>query len=85
MAKYADIPITVASPPTEGECTVTYFVEWRPVGQVGWNLLNGNGFTDDKPFRIEPLSPSADYEVRVTRNCCNGLSNFTTQAFTTPA
>lgn len=85
MAKYADIPITVASPVPDGECTSSYFVEYKVTGDEGYTLLNGVGTTFDNPIRVEPLIAATSYDYRITRNCCNGQSNATTGTFTTPA
>lgn len=85
MAKYADIDINIASPPVDEECTTSYYVEYRIIGELGWTLLNGVGYTTNNPIRIEPLAPSTDYEYRITRNCCNSQSATTEGSFTTPA
>lgn len=83
MAKFATIPITVASPVPDGECTSSYFVEYKLTGSEGYTLLNGVGTTFDNPIIIEPLVPSTSYDYRITRNCCNGQSAASTGTFVT--
>lgn len=85
MAKYYDQTITVASPVPDGECTSSYFVQYKVDGDAGWTLLNGVGTTFDNPFRVEPLAPLTQYVIRVTRNCCNGQNNYSEISITTPA
>ena len=85
MAKIATIPITIASPPDEAECTSNYFVRYRLTGDESWTLLNGTGYTIDNPILIQPLAASTSYDYEITRNCCNGQNAPTTGTFTTDA
>lgn len=84
MAQKAILPITISSPPIEGECTSSLYVEYRETGALGWQLLNGIGYTTDNPVVIQPLNDGTNYQYKITRNCCNGQQSVKEGTFTTP-
>lgn len=69
----AEIPVTVASPVPDDECTFYYIVEYKLSGDTGYTSFN----TSDNPIVIQPLVSDSSYDVRVTRVCCNGISSGT--------
>lgn len=85
MAKFQEIDVAVSSPIPPEECTESYFVQYKVVGDAGWTLLNGVGYTVLNPILVQPLAPETDYVVQVTRNCCNNQNATSEITFTTPA
>lgn len=69
--KRVSIPITNEA--DEDGCTQYYQVRYRRVGFTVWETLYPNPI--QSPIVIERLPASTDYEVEVTRVCCNGESS----------
>lgn len=73
--KKITIPITVSSPPVDGDCTYYYFVEYKLSGDTAYSSFQ----TTDNPIVIQPVVSGSTYNVRITRYCCNGaVSSATT-------
>lgn len=81
MAKLVSIPITIASPAVDDECTQYYLVEWKLTGDVAWSSMG----TTDNPIEIPNLAAATDYDIRITRYCCNGDIKTSETTYTTSA
>lgn len=67
MARKITIPITDHD--AAGVCTAQYTVQYRKSGQTGWNTNT----TLLQPIEITNLEDDTLYEVRVIRECCDGI------------
>lgn len=72
MAKNITIPILFSSPVAEGECTTSYFVEWKRDTDSEWNT---DTQVNPDEVVITNLDDSTTYNIRITRFCCGGLQS----------
>lgn len=52
----------------DSNCTLFYTVEYKPSTETAYNTFTYNA----NPILIENLSDATIYDIRITRNCCNG-------------
>ena len=65
------MPYKTSIPITDSECATSFGVEIKKASDIVWQPL------DDQfaiPIVIENLLDSTDYNVRITRRCCNGVN-----------
>jgi hypothetical protein len=67
MAKKITIPLT----DHEANCTGYYLVEYKLTGATGYNSFTSH--TDQ--VQINNLADDSTYDVRITRQCCNGSTS----------
>lgn len=67
MARQITIPITDTP-----DCVEYYIVEWRLAGEAGYTN-SFNSYT--APIVITNLLDNTEYDFRITRVCCNGVSS----------
>ena len=73
------VNITVTN---DAECTNFYLVEYKKSFETVYTTLTPN--PTSSPFQILGLDVCQEYNVRITRRCCNGQnSNIETTSFTT--
>lgn len=73
------VNITVTN---DEECTNFYLVEYKKSFETVYTTLIPN--PTSSPFQILGLDVCQEYNVRITRRCCNGQnSNIETTSFTT--
>lgn len=70
MTKKITIPITNHSSPTV--CTQYYTVSYRLNGEVNYTTLPPVYMPD---IEISNLFPSATYNIRIVRHCCDGIQS----------
>lgn len=67
MARKITIPITDHGTP--GVCSVYYSVEYQLNGDTGWTETT----TYEPPVVLNNLLDDAEYNIRITRQCCDGV------------
>lgn len=79
MAYGATINVT-----TNEECTNYFIVQYKKDFEAQYTTMQPNPTAP--PFQILPLDAATNYNVRITRMCCNGqASQIATTNFTTGA
>lgn len=91
MARYLKIPITDHGT----SCSNGYYVRYKPSASMNWISLQGlqqvqgeiispSPLTIEYSLYISPLSDSTQYDIEVTRECCDGTAGIpTTDTYTT--
>lgn len=84
MAKRVLIQLTIASPPDPDECTQYYRVEYKLSGDPNYTVAPDQNPTDGL-LSFEPAVAATNYDIRITRICCNGEEKDVTDNYTTTA
>lgn len=61
--------VTITVVDDADECTSYYATRYRIVGATSWNTIPSQY---GSPILISGMLDATDYEVEVTRTCCNG-------------
>lgn len=64
------MPYKISIPITDGECAVSYTVEIKKQTDT---VYTSYGEQIAVPIVISGLEDAVDYDIRITRRCCNGI------------